>query len=121
MFVSCAFVSLRTLRGLSFDVGFVCFPPAVVELCQFLCVSPSLCVLTPDLACGHVPEAVGRVGAFWISLGAVPSEIVFVSCVCYDGFILSFVSNCCSLYFQLRYDVHMIIDCGSDLYKLDRR
>jgi hypothetical protein len=53
MFVSCASVSLRTLRGLSFDVGFVCFPPAVVELCQFLCASqlniyvfasPSLCV-----------------------------------------------------------------------------
>jgi hypothetical protein len=31
--------SLRTLCGLSIGVEFMCFPPAVVELCQFLCVS----------------------------------------------------------------------------------
>jgi hypothetical protein len=43
--VLCFSVSLRTLRGLSIGVLFVCFPPAVVELCQFLCVSQlNICV-----------------------------------------------------------------------------
>jgi hypothetical protein len=74
-------------------------------MCQSECDRCSHCDPTLDLACGHMPEIVGSVGTLCISLGTVLSEIVFVSCVCCDGFILSFVyclnkANCFSLNFN---------------------